>query len=57
MKTLHLLRSEPDETTRILMDALTGEDGTAVVSLYDTAVDYDRLLDAIFAHDRIVTWW
>ncbi len=57
MRTLCLLRSDPDETIRTLMDTLAGEEGTTVIPLFEVGIDYDGLLEQIFAHDRIVTWW
>lgn len=60
-RTLHILRSEPDETIETLVSALGGEGGTAVVCLYcdDVSmvpVDWDRLLDDIFVHDHVICW-
>lgn len=61
MKTLHILKSEPDENTRTLMAILGQGKETTVVALYGGAaggaVDYDRLLDQIFEHDRVISWW
>lgn len=60
--TLHILRSEPDETVEALVSALANEEGATVVCLYgdrvnDVPVDWNRLLDDIFSHDRIICWW
>ena len=60
--TLHLLRSEPDESVAALIEALE-RDGTATVCpLYPDAinqkpVDWDRLVDDIFNHDKVICWW
>jgi hypothetical protein len=61
-KTLHILRSEPDEMVFDLVAALADEDGATVVCLYDdrvskVPVDWDRLLDDIFSHTRVICWW
>lgn len=61
-KILHILRSEPDETVADLVAALGDEKGTTTVCLYGDSVsnipvDWDRLLDDIFTHDRIICWW
>jgi NDP-sugar pyrophosphorylase family protein len=63
MKTiLHILRSEPDETVEALVSALVEEKGATVVCLYgdsvnNVPVDWHRLLDDIFSHDRVICWW
>lgn len=59
---LHILRSEPDETVEALVSAMVDEEGATVVCLYDDSVnnvpvDWNRLLDDIFSHDRIICWW
>ena len=59
---LHLLRSEPDETVASLITAMSGSEGTTVVSLYPddvsgSTVDWYRLMDDIFNHDQIICWW
>jgi hypothetical protein len=61
-RTLHLLRSEPDETVARLIDSISRNEAATVVCLYpdpisDTPVDWDRLVDDIFAHERIICWW
>lgn len=61
-KILHILRSEPDDTVAALVSALSGREAATVVCLYedgvsDVAVDWDRLLDDIFAHDQVICWW
>ena len=56
MTTLHVLRSEPDGQVRDLIKMLTpGE--IKQIALYDEVVDYDRLIDEIFGHDRVISWW
>ena len=59
---LHLLRSEPDATVKTFIEALCRDHGATVISLYpdaiaDTPVDWHRLIDDIFAHDRVICWW
>jgi len=57
MKIIHLLRSEPDEVTRRLIDGLAKHNQNTKVLLYEDTVDYDSLVDDIFANDRVVCWW
>ncbi len=60
-KILHILKSEPDETIATVIDALSGEEGAAVVSLYEdeisgTATNWLRLVDDIFNYDQVICW-
>lgn len=60
--TLHLLRNEPDETVKAVIEALGLDNGAKVVSLYpdaitNTPVDWQRLIDDIFTHERVICWW
>ena len=57
MKTLHILKSEPDDNTRTLLDILTEGEDAVTVPLYEKEIDYDRLIDLIFENDRTVSWW
>ena len=57
MKLLHILKSAPDEHTRTLMDMVNQGEETIEVKLYDEAIDYNRLVDLIFEHEKVVTWW
>lgn len=61
-KILHLLRSEPDDTVTELISAMSGSDEATVVCLYPdeisgAPVDWDRLVDDIMAHEKIISWW
>lgn len=62
IKTLHLLRSVPDDIVADLIAAMNGKEGATVVSLYpdDIAaipVDWHRLVEDILSHDKIICWW
>ena len=57
MKLLHILKSEPADYTKTLMAILSEENESSEFHLYDDQVDYDRLIDAIFAHDKVISWW
>ena len=59
---LHILKTEPDQNVVRLIEALSGEEGATVVILYQDdiagrAVDWPRLVDDIFAHDKVICWW
>ncbi len=58
MKVLHILRSEPDETVERLIDAMAGEgDQNTVKPLFKPDVNWSRLVDDIFSHDKVISWW
>jgi hypothetical protein len=60
MRILHLLKSEPDELTKTLVEAFRanekGNEAT-LIPLYGEHPDYDHIIDQIFDHDRVITWW
>jgi hypothetical protein len=57
MKMLHILKSDPDENTRTFIEILSEGEEAAEFSLYEDAADYEKLVDMIFEHDKVITWW
>ena len=59
MKILHILKTEPDNNTKSLMNALGEQQGkeTTVFALFDERADYEKLIDLIFEHEKIFSWW
>lgn len=59
MKILHILKTEPDNNTKSLMTTLGELQGkeTTVFTLYNEQADYEKLIDLIFEHDKIISWW
>jgi len=57
MKVLHILRSEPSELVRQLIQKMSAGDGGRQVPLYSAKVDYAQLLKDIFQSDRVICWW
>ncbi|MBW1910012.1 MAG: hypothetical protein JRJ11_10790 [Deltaproteobacteria bacterium] len=57
MKTLHILKTEPDNNTKVLMDSISQGQETTVFKLYDEDADYEKLIDLIFEYDKTVSWW
>ena len=57
MKILHILKTEPDEETRTLMDLISSGEESSTFSLYESDPDYAKLLDLIFENDRTIAWW
>lgn len=57
MKILHILKTEPDQNTKTLMDIVSeGEDAT-VYKLYEGDPDYEQLIDLVFENDKTISWW
>jgi len=57
MKLLHILKSEPDANTKTLMAIVSEGNEASQFPLYDVHVDYEALIDRIFAHDKVISWW
>lgn len=60
-KILHLLKTEPDDIQRTLMDSLSEGRISLEIPLYggdekETEV-YDKIIDVIFEYDQVITWW
>jgi hypothetical protein len=60
-KILHLLKTEPDDMQRTLMDNLSKGETSFEIPLYgkdgDENVDYDEIIDLIFEYDQVIAWW
>ena len=57
MKTLHMLKTEPDSNTKTMLDILSEGEETVIFPLYEGDVDYGKLIDLIFENDKTVSWW
>lgn len=57
MKLLHILKSEPDGTTKALINILSEGADASQFPLYEPSADYEKLLDSIFENDKVISWW
>jgi hypothetical protein len=57
MKILHILRTQPDETVQELIKSSTNGDQPKAAELYKGDIDWPALVDDIFSHDRVISWW
>ena len=57
MKLLHIYRSKPTGEVLTLAKILSEGNETIDFPLYEEKVDYAKLVDLIFSHDRAVSWW
>ena len=57
MKKLFVFRTEPDELTKQLAAGLAQGHEVTEFNLFEPDPDYGRLVDLIFDHDKVVSWW
>lgn len=57
MKILNIYRSEPDETTKKLVEIVTRDRESDSFDLNVDSPDYDALVDKIFEADQTISWW
>jgi hypothetical protein len=57
MKILHVLRSQPDDVTRALIQGMARAGEVKQVALFGGPVDYTRLVQDIFQSDKVICWW
>lgn len=57
MKLLHILKSEPDDMTKTLMDILSAGEEVSSFDLYADNPDYEKLIDLVFENDKVISWW
>ncbi|MFZ0482214.1 MAG: hypothetical protein WAL93_02395 [Desulfobacterales bacterium] len=57
MKLLNIIRTEPDETTKMFIEDFSKDEETKKVVLYEGNIDWPALVDDIFSYDKVVCWW
>lgn len=57
MKVLQIFRTEPDDTVQNLSELVSMENDASAALLYQGEVDWPKLVDDIFAHDKVICWW
>ena len=57
MKILYILRTRPDVTVEKFMQTVTNGDQADLAALYKKNLDWSRLVDDIFEHDKVICWW
>ncbi len=57
MKILHIYRSKPTEEVLKLANILSEGNEAETFPLYEGEVDYAKLVEFIFSHDKVVSWW
>lgn len=57
MKILNIYRSEPDNTTKKLVEIVSRDREADSFDLYVESPDYDALVDKIYEADQVISWW
>ena len=57
MTLLHIYRSKPTEEVLKLVKILSEGNDADTFSLFEGEVNYGQLVDLIFSHDKVVSWW
>jgi len=57
MKILNVYRSEPDDTTKKLVEIVTRDRESDSFDLTVDNPDYNQLVEKMFAADKTITWW
>ncbi len=56
MKILEILRSEPSDVVKKIIEIHKQEHDVEVFELYKNK-DYSTLVDKIFEADKVISWW
>jgi len=56
VKILHILKKEPDTTTQNIIDLHRKGNEVKTVELYTGTVSDEKLLEDVFAHDKVFCW-
>ena len=56
-RILHILKTQPDNTTKALINIMSKDRETVVFELYGKDADYDKLIDLLFRYEETVSWW
>ena len=57
MRVLHILKTQPDDEARQLIDALSEGEDAVEAQLFSEPVDYAHLMRKIFESDKVLCWW
>ena len=57
MKILHVHKSEPDEILKKLMEPVSEGNKVEHFEMFKGDVDYDKMIELVFNHDKVICWW
>lgn len=56
MKILYLLADGPERLCSQIVEAQSGEHEVTVLDLARREAPYEKVVEEIFAHDRVISW-
>ena len=56
MRVLHIVKKAPDTSTKKIMDIQAADNQVKVIELYKGGISYDKLVEDVFAHDKVFCW-
>jgi hypothetical protein len=56
MKILHILKKEPDASTKKIIELQASGNQITTIELYKGAIPYDKLIADVFANDKVFCW-
>jgi len=57
MKIVHVYRSEPNDTTKKLVEIVSEGRENESFKLHEGTPDYAKLVDMIMEADQTISWW
>lgn len=57
MDILHIIKTEPDNETALFIKKISENKKVTTIKLYSPDTDWDDVVDKIFLHKKVVSWW
>ena len=56
MKILHIVKTQPDASTKKIIETHKAGNEVKIVELNKSGVSYDKLIADVFAYDKVFCW-
>ncbi len=56
MKILHIIKTQPDASTKKIIETQKSGNDVKTIELYKGGVSYDKLVADVFANDKVFCW-
>ena len=57
MDILHIFKTKPDKETEVYIKKLSQDKNATTINLFSPDIDWDDVIDKVFLHKKVVTWW
>lgn len=57
MKVLHIFKSRPDGMVSDIVKQTCQQDDCGFIETFQENVDWDDVVDKLFAADKVICWW